>query len=645
MNRLRTEYAERLHAVKTDKNALFSAIICALLLVLILYSFYVRVRMYMLGIPLWDIESRLVENIVDRDMIDMLTPPLANRQTAPVLYLVVVKALTLLFGTSEAVLRAFSFASLVVMLAVQGLLLRRVFRVGMVFTFFSVALSSIFLHYMFHSHELKPYMGDAAFVLLVLFGYYAYRNGSLGRGIRSAALLGLLFVACMLFSTPAAFAAGAVFVVEFLSACIRKDRAKAIWIVIGGLVFIAAFVLNYFLWLKPIATDAGMVNYWDGYRLDLMVFRSEALENDTALLKDLFAPVWHTVWLTVPFAAAGFAVSLVKRNIYTAVIGVFFILLLAASAIGKYPISERLWMFLYVILFIYVFVFIDSLRIHIEGGAAAKAVQRGIPLFLAFLLLAANFSFPAYGRGEEWTLVPGNQADPLISYVRDNIRDGETLYSHISANLILEYKNGYHTDRIGDVTADNIIYGTREYDEDVARVAATGGAYVLYYHSYYPLSHDWTLPYVTEQLQERGYMDQVMDVNHTPLYWFTDDIGKVRAAATLEARGLQTGGGRLSAVFHIENTGETILAPDTPYLYDRLYVVLWKAGEDPPAAGSPDIAILGGLESPLRPGESAEIMVEHEGLEPGEYLAGLATYGEYNFCELGLAPIPVTVDS
>ena len=643
MKRFGAEYDTRLNAIRNDKYALFSAIICAALLILIIYSFYVRIRMLMLGITLWDDEALLVENIVDRSMAGMLTPPLVNLQTAPVFFLIIVKTLTLVFGISEAVLRVYAFAAMIVMLIAQGLLLRKVFKVRMVYTLFSLTVSSTFLFYMQHTNELKPYTGDAAFVLVVLLSFYAYREGLIGRGVRSAVLLALILTGCMLFSTPAAFACGAVFIVEFLSACIKKDKGLILQIVVSGLVFIAGFLLNYFLWLKAIATDVDMVWYWQERKFDFFMSSKEVLESNYWLLRDVLNPVSSMAAPLLIFAFAGLLISLVRRNIYTICVVVFFFLLLVASYIGKYPIQDRLWLFLYVILFIYAFIFIDALRVSLDGTGPAKIVRRAIPLVLAFLLLLPNLSFPAYGRGEEWTLIPGNQANPLIEYVDNNIEDGEILFSHFAANVILKYKKGYHTNKIGSVQADNIIYGTRDTDSDIRKVAETGGAYALFYHSYYPLSRDWTIPRVIEQLQERGYMDQIMDVYHTPLYWYTDEISRVKASAKLEAHDLVSNGSKITGVFSLENTGVTVLAPDTPYDYGRLFIVLKNEDAVYVPADLADGILLGEFTGPVKPGETAELRVDCENLKPGDYQIELVAFGEYSFAELGLAPIYVKI--
>jgi len=652
---MRKDYIETLNRIKTDRSALLPAIICVLLLIVIIYSLYVRVRMYMLGISLWNDEALLVEFIVNRSFGEMLLLPQTTPRTEPFLFLMTVKALSELFGISEAVLRVYSFISLVLLLIAQGLLLRKVFKVRIVWTLFSVAVSSTLLYYMQHSAELKPYMGDAAFVLIALLGYHAYRKGFFGQGIRGPLLLALLFSVCMLFSSPSAFAAGAVFIVEFLAKCLRKDRPGLLKAVIGGAAFLAAFSLNYVFWLRTIATSDNMAWFWISRNFEFKL-TGEALAHNIFLIQDLLEPVWHAAVLVVPLAIAGLLVSLAKRNIHTVVIGVFFILLVVAAEIGKYPIQNRLWLFLYAIIFIYVFIFIDFLRVRLDDAKAAKAVQTVIALALACLMLVPNLSFPAYGRGEEWTLAPGNQANPIIEYIEENIQDGEVLYAFFTTdtiNTVLRYKIGYDNFRIGNVSSDNVIYGTEDYDGDIELIAETGGAYIFFYHAYFPLSQDKYKRKMVGRLQERGYMEQILNVYHTYLYWFTDDIARVRASATLDVFDVSIEDSSLHGIAHIENTGTAILAPerveghpdpeDGPDWddYGRLLVVLYKAEGRIPSAGIEDGFVLGEIPHVVPPGGSAEILIGYEGLEPGEYWIELVSYGAYSFSELGVAPIPV----
>jgi len=379
------------------------------------------------------------------------------------------------------------------------------------------------------------------------------------------------------------------------------------------------------------------------------------LSHNLSHLSGLFEPVSHGVLLLIPFAIAGLVITLIKRSVYTAAIIVFFVLLLFASAINKYPVISHLWMFLYPILFIYAFVFIDALRISISEGKAAKILQKVIPLFLAALLLVPNMSFTDFGRGSDWTLVPGNQANPLIAYVKENIREGEFLYSSETANLIVRYKNGYDSNRIGNVDKDNIIFGSPDIDGDLGRIVGTSGSYVLFYNSYYPFSQDPDPKEITKGLMNLGFMEQIMNVNHTYLYWFTDDISRVRGSASFEVSGLVTEDGSLSGLARIENNGSAILAPEKPdghpepddiFGWDdfgRLLVVLYESDGHIPSSDISGGMIVGEFPAPIKPGESFEILINYSGLEPGEYQIELVAFGKYSFSELGIFPVLVTV--
>jgi len=610
--------------------------------------------MYMLGISFWVDEVKLAEGIVNHPMNEMLTPPLDNRQSAPVLYLVVVKTLSMLFGTSESVLRVFSLFSLILMLVLQGVLLRKVFHISMVFTLFSVAVSATFSHYMYYSNELKPYMGDAAFVLIIFIGYYAYREGLFGRGLRSAIILGSICSACILFSSPAIFAAAAVFIVQFFSRCIKKDRAAVISIIFGGLILIASFAINYFIWLRPVATDELTIEFWTDSKLNFLMLSRADLIHNISIFRNLLLPVWDAVWIAVPFGIFGFLISLVKRNVYTVVAGVFFFLLLIASAVGKYPISPRLWMFFYVILFIYVFIFIDAIRLSFTSGIAVKAVKTVIPLLIAFILLIPNLTtFTDYGKGEDWLIQPGSQANPLIAYVEENIREGEFLYSFYSANYILRYKIGYEINKIGNVENDNIIFGTMDLktiDNDIEKITETDGAYILLYHDKYQRFGP-----LIERLQKRGFVELILDINDTYLYWFTNDIARVKTSVKINMSDITTDEGKLSGVLAVENTGASIIAPEKPrnYMapvgdydlrnYGRVFIVLQGPDEQPNLTNVFNGTILGEITTPVKPGEKTEVAISIDGLEPGEYQIELVAYGKYLFSEIGTVPITVFV--
>ncbi|MCL2493164.1 MAG: hypothetical protein FWF33_03860, partial [Clostridiales bacterium] len=407
-------YAEiRLNEVRQDKAALFSLIVCLALFALIVYSIVIRIQMLSLGTSLWNDEALLAENIVGKSMGQILTPPLSNLPTTSAFYLIAVKAFVHLFGTAEWVLRLYSFIALVLLLIVQGVVLRKVYRASMVFVFFSVALTSVFYYYMDYSAEVKPYMGDALFSVLVILLYWLYRRGRIG-----PVLLGAFLSVCLSFSTPAAFFAAGVILTEFAVALLRRDKRSALRIVLAGVIVLAVFIVNYLLWLRPISDVPDLVWYWHNRRFDFHFWNAEALSHDAKIIADLFQPLnGGFKYLTIVLAVCGVIVTVVKRNIYTLSLLVSFLLLLIAAAVEKYPLMNRLWMFVFVWIFIFAFVFLSSLRLRISGERKERITTIIVTLIIAVVLLIPNYKFADYGKGAEWTLVPGNQANPLIEYV------------------------------------------------------------------------------------------------------------------------------------------------------------------------------------------------------------------------------------
>jgi hypothetical protein len=498
----------------------YKTILCILFAILILASIVARVRMLSLDISLWNDEALLAENVVGRDFAGMLTPPLANLQTAPALYLIVVKALTFVFGTSEWVLRVYSLVCLALMLIAQGILMRKSYGVRPLYTVFALAVSATFLYYMRYSGEFKPYMGDALFALVVLLAYHLYRNHRI-----PALLLAGAFSVSMLFSTPAAFFAAGCLIVELALKIRRRDRRAILLAILAGAIVLAVFLLNYKLWLEPIATDGDMQWYWRENRFSFRFFDAAAMEKNYWLFYNLLEPLGSLRIFVLVLAGAGFLVSLARRHVPTLAVGVAGVLLLAASSAALYPLQNRLWMFAFVLLFVYAFVFLSSLRFALPQGKAARAVQSAVPLLLAFVLLVPNARFLDYGRGAQWTLTPGCQANPLIAYLQEAMRDDETLYCYHSAAPILKYKIGYDTDRIGDVSHDNILFGSNwDFAGDVERIVEAsekGGVYILFYHAYKPLSGDDEIEKLVAALDEKGYMEKILDEYETPLYWFS----------------------------------------------------------------------------------------------------------------------------
>jgi hypothetical protein len=338
------------------------------------------------------------------------------------------------------------------------------------------------------------------------------------------------------------------------------------------------------------------------------------------------------------FGAAGFFVSLVRKNIYSISVGLAFAMLLFASNQGMYPVVSRLWLFTYVFCIMYTVYFIAHIRVKCEKE---KIVSVVVAAGFSAALLAGNASFPSIVRGGTDEFYPGMNVNPLIAYVEENIREGETLYSFETANPILWFKNGYMNRRIGDVTEDNIVFGTPSMSGDFYVIEALESTYILYNRGYIPYSQDKRIIQMNTDLETIGYVDRVLDVNYTPLYWFTTDINSLRTAAEIEIAGESAEG---MVIIKITNTGETILetaesAKDRGITGQAELVLCIYEGDV-----LAEERVLAELPAPLLPGETAEVEVV---LAPGllsafgKAVIDLESAGRFKFSEIGMNPIEV----
>ena len=618
-----------------------SRIIVILLMALIVYSIVIRVQLYMLGVSLWYDEGLLIDNIIPRSMSELISTPLTlgwGAQSAPIFYLVVVKAFTLLFGVSETSVRILSFIFCIGLLVCLTFLLKKAYRLNAVFIWFGVALVATFPYYIRYSHEMKPYIGDAFFALLIILLYVLYREKRI-----NLILCTIVYAVILEFSTPSLFFIGSVLIVEFLRNLRAKDRRTAIHILVAGIVVLLAFALNYYFWLRSTATDPWMNSFWTNWRFRLP-FSFDAIRHDLGFVTEFLMPFGKFKYMVIAFGAIGFVLSLIKRNIYSFIVGLSFILLLAASILGKYPVISRLWLFFYVFVLIYAVVFISSIWIKMSSQKISKWATPIVCVIFSALLLFGNASFPSYANGATDNDYPGMNINPLISYVKEKIDEDEYLYSFESATPVLKFKNGFDSYRIGNTSSENIIYGTLDtLGTDVPKIIEAGEVYLLYYRGFLPFSGDIRLQDQLDVLVQYGYVDKVLDINYTPLYRYTSSLENVTTKAEIE---LLNSGEDGSYKIIIRNTGATILESgiigpkQSVHLLPGAVQVVEQIFRDGQMI---EEHVVGNLSSHILIGESQEVDIQLLNIENADLVQiTLVSEGRYDFAEIGLQPLVIS---
>ena len=206
----------------------------------------IRTARYLLRFPLWGDESLLAVNLLDRGFVDLLRP-LDNIQIAPLGFLAVEHAATLLLGFSEWSLRLFPFVCSIGSLFVFHRLAKLVFRGEAVVL--AVGIFAVSYPGLRYSAEVKPY-GVDLFVSTVILTLTAawWRKQDQTRWLWALAAFVPLGLAL---SYPAVFVAGgtsiAVAALLYKRSQSREHCGKACWLPwsVYNLLLAATFVGLY----------------------------------------------------------------------------------------------------------------------------------------------------------------------------------------------------------------------------------------------------------------------------------------------------------------------------------------------------------------------------------------------------------------
>jgi uncharacterized membrane protein len=297
-----------------------------------------RFREYLSNPSIWNDEAELGINIIGRSYAG-LTHPLASNQGAPLGFLFLEKTGVEIFGPNGPALRLFPFlASLVLLLVFRSLAMRTLGGWAGCVAIAVVAVSPSLVYY---STDAKQYSGDAmAVVLLAWVTVWVIERG---QSTRSLLIWGLTCAVAVWFSFPAVLAAGASGVVLLVAA--RRSTADIVKTAGAGTIWVASFVLEYFVSLRSLHGNDTLETYWS-YAL------APQHGSKISWIYDVAVGTIHDPLglIVVPLAAvllAAGAVALLKERF---TIGLFCVVLCGLTLLGglvrQYPVADRLVLFL-----------------------------------------------------------------------------------------------------------------------------------------------------------------------------------------------------------------------------------------------------------------------------------------------------------
>jgi len=301
--------------------------------------------------------------------------PLPYGQSAPPLFQLAVRGVTAIGGMGEYSLRVVPFLA--------GLLLPwLVWRMARALAgpeagLVAATLAVVSVPLIYHSAELKPYGLDgvvcASLVLLTASARAAPERSSAWWALASAGLVGLLL------SAPAPLVMAGAIAGLAVDARVRATPEARTRLVLLVAAWGAGAALAYVLVNRSAATDPYMLSYWGGTFLDPKA--ADLPKRISGLVHAVLSPLpsspeWlRPRWLFV-VVATGLPLLIRRAGIAAALqISVPFVALVVAAVAHKYPIADRLLLFLAPCTFVVVAVLIvEGLRAAHLGAPKAAGV-------------------------------------------------------------------------------------------------------------------------------------------------------------------------------------------------------------------------------------------------------------------------------
>ena len=292
---------------------------------------------------LWQDEATLALNVLGRPFLDLLTP-LDWAQAAAPGYLWLARASAVAFGGSEWALRLVPLVGGLAVLPLAGWAARKI--AGPWAGALAVALAACSQLAVRFSVEAKPYSSDAGVAAALLCLAIAVLDAP--ERARRWTWLALAGLVALTMSVPAVFVAAAIGLALVVDRAVRGDPGARRRFVAVALVWAGWFGLLYALVFRQ-ADSEYLRTYWSP------VFLDPEAPNLLFRLQWVFLELtWHPFRMTYPLlgllaGVAAWVLGLIvvarRRPAHLAILGGAPLLALAASALSRYPFSERLALF------------------------------------------------------------------------------------------------------------------------------------------------------------------------------------------------------------------------------------------------------------------------------------------------------------
>jgi hypothetical protein len=406
-----------------------------LIYVLVAIGILLRVVQYASNRSLWIDEAALALNLIQKGLTN-LAGPLDFNQAAPVGFLLTEGIAARVLGFSEYALRLFPLICGLLSIPAFAWLARRMLAraaAPLAILLFVVADGLVY-----YSSELKPYETDVAAALGLLIAGVLVTEHAERLTVKWSLALALSGVGFLALSFPAVFIIAALTVTLVTWLAVNGGRAPSVpaaitvlsWIItsIAIVSFAAAKVRSV---RESFALQSHSFLGITGHSSPLHAVNVIGTQIAGAIGLPQERPFNHVEKLAVLCAIAGAVAVLCRKPVHFSMLVIPFPLLLAASALDVYPISQRTELFL-----------IPAVLLLIAEGVyqlVCWAPTRA-RILVAPVLAAVIAVGPVWGAGKH-LIHPRKHEEvrPVLEFVRDHWHLGDSLYVHYGTQSAFVY--------------------------------------------------------------------------------------------------------------------------------------------------------------------------------------------------------------
>jgi len=421
------------------KSALKDKFSYYLFLFIIILGFFLRLYHYFINRSLWLDEGYLSSSLLRFNYLQLITGPLDYQQKAPVGFLLIVKVFLNIFGHNQYGLRIVpllsGLLSILIFVPVAKYFLK---SSGIIVAMAILCISPAFVY---HSVEIKQYSTELLCSILSFYLFIKYRALS---GFKEIIIWSLGGAAVLWFSYSALFIVGGIGLGLSVYYLFNKQWHIFFKSLIPFITWFTSFIFLYVFFINK-TPDAEWVVNWFRFYGDFMPLPPKSLSDLGWFLTSFYRMLDYPLGLLWNFVDSGAQMHsyspLIKMPFLPFILlaaGIYYafksssqdfcalifpmLLVLLASGLELYPLTERFWLFLTPILLILIGTGLDGL-LKIRQVKLLKVI-----IFVLLLLSPFIQSFQSITNSATFYKHKKSYQKELFDMISREYKTGDAVY-------------------------------------------------------------------------------------------------------------------------------------------------------------------------------------------------------------------------